>query len=116
VKRIRFVNDFSDEIGLPLVAKKETPLFFVGIGPVLSTISVANSMLKRGFFLNTAVFPAVPRNNGGMRFTVTRYNSISQIEEMLSNLNEVRLAHEGPDAVIDLTAFEDVGTDQKSDR
>jgi len=116
VERIRFVNDFSDEIGLPLAAKKETPLFIVRIGPVLSTISVANSMLKRGFFLNPAVFPAVPRNNGGMRFTVTRYNSISQIEEMLSNLNEVRLAHEGPDAVIDLTAFEDEGTDQKSDR
>lgn len=116
VERIRFVNDFSDEIGLPLAAKKETPLFIVRIGPVLSTISVANSMLKRGFFLNPAVFPAVPRNNGGMRFTVTRYNSISQIEEMLSNLNEVRLAHEGPDAVIDLTAFEDEGSDQRGDR
>lgn len=105
LERIRFINDFSEEIGLPLAVKKETPLFFVTVGPVLSTISVANSMLKKGFFLNPAVFPAVPRNQGGMRFTVTRYNSISQIEEMLTTLNEVRLDHEGPDAVIDLTAF-----------
>jgi hypothetical protein len=32
---------------------------------------------------------------------------LDQIEEMLTTLNDVRLAHEGPDAVIDLTAFED---------
>lgn len=106
LERIRFVNDFSAEIGLPLTASEETPLWFVEIGPVMSTISVANSMLKRGFFLNPAAFPVVSRNKGGMRFTVTRYNSLQQIEEMLTALNEVRLAHEGPDAVIDLTAFE----------
>jgi hypothetical protein len=64
-------------------------------------------MLKKGFFLNPAAFPIVPRHQGGLRFTVTRYNSLSQIEAMLTTLNEVRLAHEGPDAVIDLTAFED---------
>lgn len=107
LERIRLVNDFSEWIDLPLAARKETPLFFVRIGPVLSTISVANSMLKRGFFVNPAVFPAVPRSQGGIRFTVTRYNPASQIEEMLSQLNEVRLEHEGPDAVVDLTAFED---------
>ena len=84
-----------------------TPLFFVEIGPVLSTISVAAAMLQRGFFLNPAAFPAVARNHGGVRFTVTRYNDIPQIEAMLTNLNEVRLAHEGPDAVVDLSVFED---------
>ena len=107
MERIRFVNDFSAEIGLPLAAKEETPLFFVEIGPVLSTISVAAAMLQRGFFLNPAAFPAVARNHGGVRFTVTRYNDIPQIEAMLTNLNEVRLAHEGPDAVVDLSVFED---------
>lgn len=106
LERVRFVNEFSDQIGLPLAGREETPLFFVEIGPVLSTISSATSMLKKGFFLNPAVFPVVPRNKGGLRFTVTRYNTLSQIEEMLTTLNEVRLDHEGPDAVIDLTAFE----------
>lgn len=116
IERIRFVNRFSEEIGLPLAAKEETPLFFVQIGPVLSTASTTNSMLKKGFFLNPAVFPAVPRNEGGMRFTVTRYNSFEQIEEMLTTLNEVRIAHEGPDAVIDLTAFEsDIPEEQAQD-
>ena len=106
VDRIRLVNDYSAEIGLPLRAREETPLFFVEIGPVLSTISAATSMLKTGFFLNVAVFPAVPRNQGGLRFTVTRYNSPEQIRAMLDTLNQVRIDHDGPDAIVDLTAFE----------
>jgi len=107
VERIRFINEFSTELGIPLSAYETTPLFFAQIGALMSTISAANSMLKKGFFLNPAAFPIVPRNQGGLRFTVTRYNSLDQIEEMLTTLNDVRLAHEGPDAVIDLTAFED---------
>ena len=107
MERIRFVNQFSAQLGIPLAAHEETPLFFAQIGALMSTISAANSMLKRGFFLNPAAFPIVPRNQGGLRFTVTRYNSLDQIEAMLTTLDEVRLAHEGPDAVIDLTALED---------
>jgi 7-keto-8-aminopelargonate synthetase-like enzyme len=107
VDRIRLVNDYSQEIGLPLVSRQETPLFFVEIGPVMSTISAGAVMLREGYFLNAAVFPAVPRNQGGVRFTVTRYNTREQIIDMLDTLLEVRRAHEGPDTVIDLTAIED---------
>jgi 7-keto-8-aminopelargonate synthetase-like enzyme len=107
VDRIRLVNDYADEIGLPLVSRQETPLFFVRIGPVMSTISAGAVMLREGYFLNAAVFPAVPRNQGGVRFTVTRYNTPEQIVDMLDTLLEVRRAHEGPNTVIDLTAFED---------
>jgi 7-keto-8-aminopelargonate synthetase-like enzyme len=107
VDRIRLVNGYSEEIGLPLVSRQETPLFFVEIGPVMSTISAGAVMLREGYFLNAAVFPAVPRNQGGVRFTVTRYNTHQQIVDMLDTLLEVRRAHEGPDTVIDLTALED---------
>jgi 7-keto-8-aminopelargonate synthetase-like enzyme len=114
LERIRLVNAFSEEIGLPLAKTEETPLWFVEIGPVMSTISVAVSLLRRGFFLNPAAFPVVPRNKGGVRFTVTRYNSIDQIEAMLKELNNVRVAHQGPDDVIDLTALEDVRSSASS--
>ncbi len=106
MERIRLVNRLSEELELPIALREETPLWFCEIGPALSTISVGASMLEKGFFLNVALFPAVPRNEGGVRFTVTRYNSPDQIEEMLSTLNEVRLAHEDGERVIDLTALE----------
>jgi len=107
LERIRLVNEYSAQIGLPLASTEETPLFFVEIGPVMSTISAGAAMLRDGYFLNAAVFPAVPRNQGGVRFTVTRYNSPEQIVDMLDALLEVRQTHEGPNAVIDLTALED---------
>ncbi|HUG07663.1 MAG TPA: aminotransferase class I/II-fold pyridoxal phosphate-dependent enzyme [Acidimicrobiia bacterium] len=107
MERIRLVNRLSEELGLPIASREETPLWFCEIGPALSAISVGVSMLEKGYFLNAAVFPAVPRNQGGVRFTVTRYNGIDQIEEMLTTLNDVRLAHEDGENVIDLTALED---------
>jgi hypothetical protein len=64
-------------------------------------------MLNDGFFVNGAIFPAVPRGKGGVRFTVTRYLSMSQIESMLTSLNEARLKYIGGEDVIDLTALED---------
>lgn len=106
MERIRFVNRLSEDLGLPIARTEETPLWFCEIGPALSAISVGVSMLEKGYFVNAAVFPAVPRNQGGVRFTITRYNGIDQIEEMMTTLNEVRLAHEAGENVIDLTVLE----------
>lgn len=116
MERITFVNQFSEQIGLPIAQREQTPLWFCEIGPALSAISVGVSMLEKGFFLNAAVFPAVPRNQGGVRFTVTRYNSLAQIEEMLTTLDEVRLAHEDGENVIDLTALESEPLANRADR
>lgn len=107
VESIRLVNSFSKSIGLPLATTEETPLWFVEIGPTMSTISVVAAMRKKGFFVNGAVFPAVPRGRGGVRFTVTRYLDRHQIESMLICLNELRLELGGPDEVVDLRALED---------
>lgn len=108
--RIDLVHQVADRIGLPLSAKERTPLWFVEVGSSLSTVSAMTSMAHRGFYVNGAVFPAVPRNRAGVRFTVTRYLSEEQIEEMLVGLNEVRLAHAGPGNVVDLTPLEDLNS------
>lgn len=112
--RIRFVAEHSSRIGLPLGSKELTPLWWVEIGPVMSTASVVSSLLDEGFFVNGAVFPAVPRGRSGVRFTVTRYNSLAQIESMLDLLNEARLEHAGHDDIIDLTALEDPETESSA--
>jgi hypothetical protein len=52
----------------------------------------------------------VPRGHGGLRFTVTNYNSLSQIEAMLVQLNELRLELSGEtDIEIDLTDTSQLG-------
>lgn len=106
-RRIDFVNEHSARIGLPLSDSSHSPLWFVEIGQSMTAGSVVARMVRDGFFVNVAVYPVVPRDRAGVRFTVTRYNSFSQIESMLDSLNSARLRHEGDDDVIDLTALED---------
>lgn len=89
--RIRFVNEFSVEIGLPLMVREHNPLWFMEVGDFGDSFALAEQMKASGFYLNPAVFPAVPRGHGGVRFTVTNYNSLTQIEDMLTCLNTVRL-------------------------
>ncbi|MEX0796484.1 MAG: aminotransferase class I/II-fold pyridoxal phosphate-dependent enzyme [Acidimicrobiia bacterium] len=91
-RRIKFVNAFSDSIGLPLAAFDETPLWFIEVGASKKVLEGLSMMKTAGFFVNGAVFPVVPRNHGGLRFTVTNYNPLSQIEAMLVELKRVWLA------------------------
>lgn len=105
--KIAHVNAYSEQIGLPLTVREHTPLWFVEIGQTMTAGSVVARMLRDGFYVNVAVYPVVPRGKAGVRFTVTRYNSFSQIEAMLDSLNAARLRHEGDADVIDLTALED---------
>jgi 7-keto-8-aminopelargonate synthetase-like enzyme len=103
-RRIKFVNAFSDSIGLPLAAFDNTPLWFLDVGASAKVLEGLSKMKAAGFFLNGAVFPVVPRGHGGLRFTVTNYNSIPQIEAMLTQLNELHLEFSGEtDIEIDLT-------------
>jgi 7-keto-8-aminopelargonate synthetase-like enzyme len=109
-RKIKFVNAFSDSIGLPLAAFDNTPLWFLEVGASKKVLEGLSKMKTAGFFLNGAVFPVVPRGHGGLRFTVTNYNSLSQIEAMLVQLNELRLELSGEtDIEIDLTDTSQLG-------
>ena len=90
-QRISFVNSFSKEIGLPLAATDHTPVWFLDVARGESMLELLAAMRESGFCLNGAVFPVVPRGHAGARFTVTNYNSLQQIEDMLICLNDHRL-------------------------
>ena len=64
-------------------------------------------MLRDGFYVNVAVYPVVRSGHAGVRFTVTRYNGLSQIQAMLDSLHRAWLRHRDDEDVIDLTVFED---------
>lgn len=104
MKRIDFVNRFAVEIGLPLADLSPTPLWFYELGNPFSVMEVLVALKDDGFFLNGATFPVVPLGHAGVRFTVTNYLSLNQIEEMMLRLQERRLQVVGETEVeIDLT-------------
>ena len=103
VRRIEFVNRFSAEIGLNLAARDRTPLWFLDVGDPRNAMGLLALVKRAGFYLNGASFPAVPHGHAGLRFTVTLYNSLAQIEEMLTCLNDKRLELFGEtEVVVDL--------------
>jgi 7-keto-8-aminopelargonate synthetase-like enzyme len=114
MERIRLVNRFSEEIGLPLVSKEETPIWFHEVGGLDDMMRFCTAVKERGFYLNGSGFPAVPHGRAGVRFTITRDNPPQQIEDMLMCLNEVRLEMFGEtEFVVDL---EDQPAEKNRDR
>lgn len=91
MERIRLVNSLSEDMKLPFVSTEETPLWFHDVGEMDDMLRLLTAMKDRGFFLNGSAFPAVPHGHAGIRFTVTLDNSLQQIEDMLTCLNERRL-------------------------
>ena len=83
---IQFTNLMLSKYGLPVVHQTDSPVFFVGV----SLPKIANSIIKKmvadGFYLNLGIYPAVPLKNTGIRFTITRLHTFSQIEEMIARL------------------------------
>jgi len=104
--RIDFVNEYAGHIGLPLSAREPTPLWFVEIGGTSTTASVGGRIMRDGYFVNVATYPVVGKGHSGVRFTVTRYNTISQIRGLLNSINDARRQYDKDEDVLDLTVFE----------
>lgn len=106
-ERIVLVNKLSLEMDLKFSHLDETPLWFYDVGSVSEMMQLTAAMRDAGFFLNGAGFPVVPQGHAGLRFTVTLYLSLQQIEDMLVCLNEKRLELFGEtEIVIDVDGIE----------
>ena len=87
--RIRHIHDCAREVGVPLAAAHSSPIFFVRCGPVNLSISSTRAVWDRGYYVCVTAFPAVPMNDGGIRFTASRHQSFEDIERFLGVLGEV---------------------------
>jgi 7-keto-8-aminopelargonate synthetase-like enzyme len=86
---IHYFNLTAKSLKLPLVGEDKTPIFFIGVGTPESGYEACRRMLARGYFLNIAVYPAVPYKNTGLRITVTHHITKTDIYEMLNTLAEI---------------------------
>ncbi len=87
--KIQFMNDLLELNRLPLIAKNDSPIFFVGTSKPQFAKNVINRMVKLGYFLNLGIYPAVPIKNTGIRFTVTRLHTKEAMREMVRRLAKV---------------------------
>ena len=87
--RIEFLNLRAQDAALPLLCANEiSPIRFVGVGPQEASIAVAEAMVRRGFMVGCALFPAVPSHQTGLRFTITRHQTNEDLADLVGALDE----------------------------
>lgn len=90
--RLQHLTDHFMEVAgklqLPLIAKNNSPIFFVPTGKPDMCTRVAIRMKKHGFFVTGGVYPAVPYHASGIRPIISLYHDPQDIEQFLTALNE----------------------------
>lgn len=85
---IRFANLMLKKFHLPVISESDAAVFFIGVSTPGMGYNLVKRMLNRGYYVNLGIFPAVPIKNTGIRFTITRLHTFTQIEQMISALAE----------------------------
>lgn len=87
-EKIRFTSLMLKKYHLPVIADNNAAVFFVGVHLPKVGYNMVRRMLEAGYYVNLGIFPAVPMKNTGIRFTITRLHSFSQIEQMVRTMAE----------------------------
>lgn len=87
-EKISFTNKRLYELELPQFKITDSPLFFIPVGLPNIIVGIIKRMKRKGFYINSASFPATPMKKGGLRFMVNNNLSISEIDEMLTTLRD----------------------------
>jgi len=85
-ENIKYTNLAIKKYGLPLVSESKTPIFFIGASLPKIGYSIISRMLNDGYYVNAGIFPGVPIKNTGIRFTITKLHTFSEIEKMVAAL------------------------------
>jgi 7-keto-8-aminopelargonate synthetase-like enzyme len=83
-ERISAFNRLAAARGLPLGSTTATPIRFVGTGDNDATYRMAAQLMSDGFYVNTAVFPAVSRGHGGLRIALTLHQTGDDIAALVA--------------------------------
>jgi 7-keto-8-aminopelargonate synthetase-like enzyme len=88
--RIRLTNQLADQHGIELACHDETPIFFVRCGELDVTFAMVHALRDAGFYVCPGMFPAVARDKGGVRFTVSLHNSRDDIAALMKSIVDER--------------------------
>lgn len=87
-KRINFFNKKSEELGLPLIGKSESPINFIGVGKPEIGYKMVKYLMQNGYYINISVFPSVSYNQTGLRVPLTLHHTLEDIENLLLDISQ----------------------------
>ena len=81
--KIAYFNRLIAETNLPMIAPNSSPVFFLGTAMPLTAYNLVNRLFEEGYFVNPAIYPAVPVKNTGIRITLSRHNQEYEIKGLV---------------------------------
>jgi 7-keto-8-aminopelargonate synthetase-like enzyme len=83
---IKFARTLLAKTNLPVITQTNSPVMFVGVALPKVGYNLVQRLMNEGFYVNLGMFPAVPMKNTGIRFTITRLHTFTQIAAMVKAL------------------------------
>ena len=83
-KKIDYFKAKALSLGLPIVSKGKTPIFFIVVGKIEVGYSMCQRLLEEGFLGGIAAYPSVPMANTGIRVMVNGHHSYQDIDNLLN--------------------------------
>jgi 7-keto-8-aminopelargonate synthetase-like enzyme len=87
--RITYCNQALETQPLPQMSAPSSPIRFLGVGPTEVAQEMVMRLIKRGFWINTAQFPAVAPKHAGLRFMLNRLTRKEDIDKLVEAIRQV---------------------------
>jgi len=84
--KIHHFTVLLEKTDIPVVENNYSPVFYIGTGMPITGYKLVQRLMKEGFYVNLGLFPAVPVKNTGIRITISRHNTKSDIEKLVDAL------------------------------
>ncbi len=84
--KIEYFANKAKSLGLPIISKDQTPIFFLGVSRFEVGGKLVKALLDNGFLSCIACYPSVPYNNTGIRFLLTLSHSEADIDNLLETI------------------------------
>lgn len=85
---IERANTALSGTGVPLASTDATPVFMVPCEATEIAFDVVRRLRTLGFYACPSTFPAVPVNQPGVRFTMTRHNTLADVDDFVQALTQ----------------------------
>ncbi|MFN6944892.1 MAG: aminotransferase class I/II-fold pyridoxal phosphate-dependent enzyme [Cytophagaceae bacterium] len=80
--KILYCNKVLTDYNIPLIGDSISPIFFVGLGLQKTGYNMVHRLAKEGLHVNLGIYPAVPEQCTGIRFTITRHHTHEDIDKL----------------------------------
>jgi 7-keto-8-aminopelargonate synthetase-like enzyme len=86
MERITLAHALARNLGITLGSTDLTPIVFVCCGHESLAFALTSALRQEGFYVCLAVFPAVPKDQAGIRFTLSLHNTTEDIKRLMTAL------------------------------